>query len=148
MKVLAATFLLAMLAGPVYSGDWDSFFANRPLSNYFRNLQNSIENNENSHFLYQSVNQGPHSSFGRGSAQTQDVLQQGHGDVTVQNVIQGPSFHYGDKKPTKPLQTQAVHQQGKGLVVVQNVIQGPSVHVPKFELPDFKKNHNWLSWTK
>ncbi|XP_037788624.1 uncharacterized protein LOC119584196 [Penaeus monodon] len=150
MRFLVAAFLLVMFAGHVYSNDWDGFFANKQKSllEYFRKIDNDIKKKGNSQTLYQSVNQGPHYSFGEGSTQTQHVLQEGQGDVTVQNVIQGPSVHYGDKKLTKPLQTQAVHQQGKGLVVVQNVVQGPSVHVPKFDFPDIKEKYNWIPWNK
>ncbi|XP_047498792.1 uncharacterized protein LOC125045526 [Penaeus chinensis] len=150
MKVFAAALLLAMLTGPVYSEHWDNLFANKQKSllDYFQNIQNDVSKNAAGNFLHQSVNQGPHISSGGGSARTQEVIQQGQGDVTVQNVIQGPSFHYGDKKPTKPLQTQAVHQQGKGLVVVQNVVQGPSIHVPKFDFLDIKKKYNWIPWNK
>ncbi|XP_069983257.1 uncharacterized protein [Penaeus vannamei] len=141
MKVLVAVLVHVMLAGLVCSyGD----FANRQKSllHYFRNAEKDVQRNADRTFLFQSVDQGTHHSFGDRSTRTQDVFQEGQGDVTVQNVIQGPTFHHGDETPAKPLQTQAVHQQGKGLVVVQNVVQGPTVHVPKYDF--FGRNyHPW-----
>ncbi|XP_042867656.1 uncharacterized protein LOC122250344 [Penaeus japonicus] len=141
MKILIPMLAIAMMAGPIYSQNWEAIVKNKrtnPLLAILSGFSRRVSHGNDGAFLLQNIQRGP--SYP--GSQTQEVLQESHQNDTVhQNVMQGPSVNYGGNG-IKPLQSQQVHQQASGKYVVQNVVQGPSIHIPKFELPDIHINHH------
>ncbi|XP_069983255.1 uncharacterized protein [Penaeus vannamei] len=137
MKILIAMMATAMLAGPIYSQNWEVIMKNKrtnPLLAVLSGFSRRVASSNKGPFLFQNIQ-------GFGGPQTQDVLQESHNKDTVeQNVMQSPSLRTGGYG-AKALQSQTVHQQASGHYVVQNVVQGPSIHIPNFKLPDVHINH-------
>ncbi|XP_037788626.1 uncharacterized protein LOC119584197 isoform X2 [Penaeus monodon] len=136
MKTLIAILATAMLAGPIYSQNWEVIMKHKrvnPLLAVLSGFSRRMAISKNGDFLFQNIQHG-------GGPQTQDVLQESSNNDTVhQEVMQNPSLHIG-RNGAKSLQSQQVHQHATGHYVVQNVVQGPSIHIPNFKLPDVHVN--------
>ncbi|XP_063588786.1 uncharacterized protein LOC134765931 [Penaeus indicus] len=141
MKILIAILATAMLAGPIYSQNWEAIMKHKrqnPLLAILGGFSRRMAKGNNGAFLFQNIHHG-------GGPNIQDVLQESSNNDTVhQEVMQNPSLYTGGNG-AKALQSQRVHQQATGHYVVQNVVQGPSIHIPNFKLPDIHVNHKKCS---